>query len=1073
MLGQLFDPAGLTGGLWVVAWQSSLWLAAGLIASRIWRRRPARAHLAVTVALVAAVATPLLTLTAGSLRLGLLPPRDVGAMPASLESTVIRFGPDGDRPESRPAVSDDADGLMAERAGAVRTAAGPRPQAGIGDAASWTAPTIAGLLPVVLLAMWLTGAFAGAARMLHGLVGGMRLVRRASTVYDGALEASLAHAARRFGIAPPRLARSPGCRCPMIWCWGRPVVLVPDDAGPDASLAWEAVFSHELAHLVRRDHLADLTGDLAATLLWWNPLAWLGRRQIRTLAEEACDDWALNAGGDPLDYANSLLALVPQPPAAMFAAVTLRSSLATRVTRILTDRAVRPELGRRFGFAVVAGAMLVACGAAVAQRNEAAKETPATPSKPDAAAGTEAAKTALLAGVVVDGAGNPVPRGIVRVAALFGMSDAVVPPLKAVADEAGVFSLDLGIPNKTPPGVLHNIRISATSPDQSLIGLYRVPAGDSAPESDVIRIVAEPARLARVRVVDGEGRPVEGASVAFQLRWPLNFGPVLTAADGQASVALPQSETVEAVVAWKDHQGLDYKLYTLPPDQAGDRLTKPARFPDEPGETLVLDGASPFSVQIRDFKGEPIAAARSNVWLVKKPGRDDQLNLSLLPAMHQRSDEHGLVTFAWFPAWQTTVTTVWSGAEGFVERRTEYEPGRDAHTLAVQLERFVTLRGSVRFADGRPAAGITVVAHGAGYSMDDFHRGVQTDGAGRYELPVAPLQVYMLTIADKQWSAPAASGFVVLPEMTVEDHDFTLRPATRVHGRLLNKATSEPVAGQYVYFTQQGMPLNELGADLLPNPEGSKIWVCPRYQQTITTGVDGGFEFMAGEGTYELFIPMVPGKKVTVGGEPEIGIDLEIPVKNRKTLTGTVVRGDTREPVAAARVTFFGKGALSIDTAKAATAEDGRFEVEVVSEPALVHASSSDDTAGGIVAVEAAETSLTVPLSPLGSVRGRLLTEDGSQAAAGVRLRYGVPVSLGDPGFSTTCFGDEVTTGSDGEFAFSKLVPGWNYVCTTEDAENGAILTVANATVEPGEAKQLGDLRIPSGDVRVPTNPMR
>jgi beta-lactamase regulating signal transducer with metallopeptidase domain len=1065
MPGLFFDSAALAGGLWVVAWQSSFWLAAGLIVSRLWRRRPARAHLAVTVALAAAVATPLLTLAAGSLQLGLLPPREVGAMPASLESKVIRFGPDGDRPEMRPAVSSDADGLMAERAGAVRTAAGPRPRTGIEDAASWTEPTIPGFQPVILLAIWLTGAFAGAARMLHSLVGGMRLVRRAAPVHDGALQASLGHAARRFGIPPPRLARSPVCRCPMIWCWGRPVVLVPDDASPDASLAWEAVFSHELAHLVRRDHLADLTGDMAATLLWWNPLAWLGRRQMRTLAEEACDDWALNSGGDPLDYANSLLALAPQPPAAMFAAVTLRSSLATRVTRILSDRVVRPELGRRFGFAVAAGALLVACGAAVAQRNEAAKETPATPSEPDASAGTDAAETVLLEGVVVDGAGRPVPRAVVRVESPLYVGDAMK-QMTVAADDAGVFSLDTGVPTTSPPGAIRSLRVSATSPDQSLIGLYRVPEGDSAPESGAIRIVAEPARRARVRVVDGEGRPVAGATVAFQLGFPLNFGPVLTAADGQVSVALPQSETVEAVVAWKDHQGLDYKLYTLPWDQAGDRLTKRARFPDEPGETLVLDGAAPFSVQIRDFKGEPILAAHAQVWLLEKPGRQDQLNLSLLPAMDQRSDEHGLVPFAWFPAWQTTVTTVWSGAKGFVEGRTEYEPGRDAQTLAVQLERFVTLRGSVRFADGRPAAGINVVAHGAGHSMDSFHRGVPTDETGRYELPVAPLQVYMLTIADKQWSAPAASGFVVLPESAVEDHDFTLHPATRVHGRVLNKATSEPVAGQHIYFTQKGTPLHELGADLLPNPEGSKIWVCPTYQQSITTDVDGEFEFFAGEGTYELAVEMVPGKKVMVGGEPEIGIDLEIPVKGRKTLTGTVVRGDTRETVAAARVTFFGKGALSIGTAKAATAEDGRFEVEVFSEPALVHVSSGDDTAGGIVAVEAAETSLTVPLSPLGSARGRLLTEDGSQPAARVRLSYGVPVSLGDPRFSTTGFGGEVRTDAKGEFTLPKLVPGWNYVCTTEDVRNGSILTVANATVEPGETKQLGDVRVPTTPTR-------
>jgi len=31
----LFEPAISAGGLWVVAWQSSCWLAAGLIANRI------------------------------------------------------------------------------------------------------------------------------------------------------------------------------------------------------------------------------------------------------------------------------------------------------------------------------------------------------------------------------------------------------------------------------------------------------------------------------------------------------------------------------------------------------------------------------------------------------------------------------------------------------------------------------------------------------------------------------------------------------------------------------------------------------------------------------------------------------------------------------------------------------------------------------------------------------------------------------------------------------------------------------------------------------------------------------
>src|SRR5579872_3709974 len=64
----------LTGTFaWTLLWQSTLWLALGLVVSRLWRSRAARAHLLLVLATVAAVASPLLTAGVRELGWGVLP----------------------------------------------------------------------------------------------------------------------------------------------------------------------------------------------------------------------------------------------------------------------------------------------------------------------------------------------------------------------------------------------------------------------------------------------------------------------------------------------------------------------------------------------------------------------------------------------------------------------------------------------------------------------------------------------------------------------------------------------------------------------------------------------------------------------------------------------------------------------------------------------------------------------------------------------------------------------------------------------------------------------------------------
>src|SRR5580700_4797016 len=70
---------------WTILWQSTLWLALGLVVSRLWRGRAARAHLLLVLAMVAAVASPLLTIGVRGMGWGFLP------APRLTESTELRL----------------------------------------------------------------------------------------------------------------------------------------------------------------------------------------------------------------------------------------------------------------------------------------------------------------------------------------------------------------------------------------------------------------------------------------------------------------------------------------------------------------------------------------------------------------------------------------------------------------------------------------------------------------------------------------------------------------------------------------------------------------------------------------------------------------------------------------------------------------------------------------------------------------------------------------------------------------------------------------------------------------------
>jgi hypothetical protein len=201
-------------------------------------------------------------------------------------------------------------------------------------------------------------------------------------------------------------------------------------------------------------------------------------------------------------------------------------------------------------------------------------------------------------------------------------------------------------------------------------------------------------KTARVNVVDASGDSVADASVVVQLNYPHTSLSLKADDAGSAVFDVPEEARIIAVAAWKDHEGLDYRSYELPRQQQADALAVPPGFPFDDAQTLLLDGAAPLTVRIVDDQQHPLQDVRVYPWLLHKESEGRELNLSFFTKdVAQSTDSEGLTTFAWFPAWQKSLVTVWPDAAGFVRERGAYDPLTSDGQLEITLPRLVAIRG--------------------------------------------------------------------------------------------------------------------------------------------------------------------------------------------------------------------------------------------------------------------------------------------------------------------------------------------------------------------------------------------
>jgi beta-lactamase regulating signal transducer with metallopeptidase domain len=156
----------------------------------------------------------------------------------------------------------------------------------------------------------------------------------------------------------------------------------------------DAVLTHELAHLARRDICWQLLARLACGMYWFHPLAWLAAGRMRVERELACDDWVLASGESSTRYARWLLDLAsargPRKWGADVAGVAMVGSgmFERRIAAILDPRRRRFPLSRRSKILIASAALIVIVAAGVLDPFAPRVMAAAAPVVPPAVAGS-------------------------------------------------------------------------------------------------------------------------------------------------------------------------------------------------------------------------------------------------------------------------------------------------------------------------------------------------------------------------------------------------------------------------------------------------------------------------------------------------------------------------------------------------------------------------------------------------------------------------------------------------------------------------------------------------------------
>ena len=220
----------------------------------------------------------------------------------------------------------------------------------------------------LIITIWLGGAALGLLIAAMRIEQFRRLARDAMPAPDSVRRLT-SQIATELGVRQtPDVRYLHGVSGPFVWWIGRrPTIFLPVRLRDDPDLqSMTLILTHELAHLRRYDHWVRPLELFVSIVYWWNPLAWMIRRQIHQAEDLCCDAWVRSTFPDRtkryaevlLETAESFHAFPDRGVLPLASPFLRRLSLKGRIEMVLESR-FAPQLSWKSRVVILTLAVLV------------------------------------------------------------------------------------------------------------------------------------------------------------------------------------------------------------------------------------------------------------------------------------------------------------------------------------------------------------------------------------------------------------------------------------------------------------------------------------------------------------------------------------------------------------------------------------------------------------------------------------------------------------------------------------------------------------------------------------------
>ncbi len=651
---------------------------------------------------------------------------------------------------------------------------------------------------------------------------------------------------------PVRYKISEAVAVPQVVGLRRPTVLLPRyflNEKPN-----RAILIHELEHIRRNDIAWQLLASVACSVYWFQPLVWFFAARQRAAREEACDDQVLRLGEKGSDFAASLLDLsssvhrgfrLPQRIGCTVTMPRQQSQIERRIVALLDPQRKRgpismtSRLSILFGIVVAALFSVAICPAwetpkPVSETSSAISPTPAAGTSPEKSGVAPVAKTVVLPtpsseppGTDDDYVTEPKAIGVQQIPAL-SVVRSTVPFHCEVQTENGTTVAEANIVVKFTDGSQLDLQSDSKgrfllwtcadgrwNRNASLIARKTI---DGEPYVGVVKTNKDDREykiiLKKGKTITGTVKTLSGMPLKEYYLGTPEYGYERILLLPNFSLTFAPDNPPTMICGWADGEGLAYRFFR---DEKNRTETEgdPLYVNLEDKIVLPLEGAAPLTIQAVDTEGNGLSGIEFSVYSVAYPPRmvGNELKTAEgigLP-LKIRTGENGIGQATYFPAWATGQLSVppvqlHDGPNRYT-RTKEFWPVADGKPILLVQEfvKTVPVRGTVRYPNGEPVAGLEIKTMGQGITLNDNWNYATTDAEGRYELLLPPYQWYVMAAKAKgDWAFPMQDGFAILPGPPVENFDIVMEPATKMTLKLQSDPDGKPLPGRKLFVEFKG-----------------------------------------------------------------------------------------------------------------------------------------------------------------------------------------------------------------------------------------------------------------------------